>query len=286
MNQEIKYFNIEKYLKELKIEQYVLEHLAELQIEFDNFLKKILSFGKEEAMTYFTLELFNELLYSHQIEDSKILSPSDFLSYDLINQGKYLTNKKICNIQKILLKNTTMPYPIGEYRQVPIFIKRNGENIYQGPCATDVPLFMSDFIKFYNKNSDNLINIDPFIKSSLIQLLFIKIHPFVDGNGRVSRVLHNMKFTDLLNKTYTDKNNKELKLKIAPLNISYSIYRNKQSYYDKLNAIDFEEGVDINSAVNKWLDFLIYMYEEQLYYNEHSNKMHDFSNTMKRMRIL
>ena len=45
----------------------------------------------------------------------------------LIASGKNLTNAKICNIQKMFLKNSSMPYPIGEYRSVPVFIRHDGE---------------------------------------------------------------------------------------------------------------------------------------------------------------
>ena len=82
------------------------------------------------------------------------------------------------------------------------------------------------FIRFFNRKSDCLIHNDPFIKASLIHFIFIKIHPFVDGNGRVARILHNLEFTNLVNKTYRF-NDEDLKLKLTPLNISYSIYNNK-----------------------------------------------------------
>lgn len=187
MQNDIQYFNLEKYLKNINIESDVLEHLGELQESFDKYLKILMSYGHEQAVTYLTLELFNEMLYSNQIEENKVLPPADFISNDLLATSKYLTNRKICDIQKLLLKDVSMPYPIGEYRNVPVFIKRAGEIIYNAPTVEDLNLFMRDFIKIYNCNNDDLIHNDPFIKSALIHFLFIKIHPFVDGNGRVTR---------------------------------------------------------------------------------------------------
>ena len=46
--------------------------------------------------------------------------------------------------------------------------------------------YMEQFIKFYNE--DNIQ--DPFIKSAMVHIIFIKIHPFSDGNGRIARILH------------------------------------------------------------------------------------------------
>ena len=259
MEEKTSYFNIQKYLSNLEIEQGVLEHLAEVQYEFNEYFKRVFAHGQEKALTYLTLELFNELLYSNQIEESKITPPAEFLNTNILNNNKILTNKRICNIQKEILKNTTMPYEIGKYRDVDVFVKRQGEIVYYAPSSSDVERFMQDFIRFYNKNTDDIINNDPFIKSALIHFLFVKIHPFVDGNGRVCRILHNMKFTSLLNSTYKNKNGKELELKLPPLNISYSIYNNKQSYYNKLQAIEFKKDADINYSVNRFIDFLLYM---------------------------
>ena len=278
------YFNLQKYIQSVHIYQETLEQLSELQEHFHSYLNRLLSYGDEQLVTFLTLELFNELLYSNQIEEEKILSPFDFINYDLINVSKYLTNRKICEIQKLLLKHANIPYPIGSYRQVPVFILLKGQKVYNAPEAEDVPLFMQDFIKIFNNNADSLIHNDPFIKAAFIHFLFIKIHPFVDGNGRVARDLQNLKFTELINKIYQTKNGNDINLKIAPVNISYSIYLNKQTYYRKLNAIPFHEGANIDDAFNQWLQFLLYMYEEQLYYNEHSKKVQNIGLTLKKMQ--
>ena len=44
---------------------------------------------------------------------------------------------------------------------------------------------MTDFVEWINKES----KIHPVLKSGIIQFQFVHIHPFVDGNGRTSRLL-------------------------------------------------------------------------------------------------
>lgn len=276
----IKHFSVDNYLKNLQIEQRTLEHLAEVQEEFDKYLKRVLKIGEEAAMNYLCTQLYEELLFSNSIESSKIMPPSICLKHDLISLGQYLTNKKICKIQEIFLQNVDMPYPIGEYRQVPVHINRQGQNVYDAPPVSELPDYMASFIRFFNRRGDSLIDNDPFIKAALVHFLLIKIHPFVDGNGRVSRALHNLKFTDLVNKTYG------LNLSLAPINISYSIYNNKYSYYDRLNAIPFNTDEDINKSINDWINFLLYMYEEQLYFLENSESIKNLSGELKRIRKL
>ena len=61
---------------------------------------------------------------------------------------------------------------------------------------------MDDFIKFYKTKSLSVIDSNPFLKSALAHLLFVRIHPFSDGNGRTARMIHNMKFTESINNIY------------------------------------------------------------------------------------
>lgn len=279
---EIGYFDLINFINSFEISQDTLEHLAEVQEDFDKYFKKLLSLG-ENAVDYLMIDLYNELAFSNLIEGEKFVNPNIILQNDLFNVGQILTNETICNIQKLLMQNKNMPYPKGEYRKVPVFIKYDGKIVYHAPKTEDTPRFMQDFITFYNRNSDNLIDNDPFIKAALLHFLFVKIHPFVDGNGRVTRILQNIKFTELVNHIYSD-NSKSLSLKICPLNISYSIFNNKSTYYGRLREIPFSEGADINKSVNKWLQFLLYMYEEQLNYCKYTKKIDKVAQTYQRIR--
>lgn len=59
------------------------------------------------------------------------------------------------------------------------------EIIYTPPKPGEVPSLMKDFVKWINEESE----IHPVLKSGIIQFQFVHIHPFVDGNGRTSRLL-------------------------------------------------------------------------------------------------
>lgn len=91
-------------------------------------------------------------------------------------------------------------------------------------------------------------------------MLFIRIHPYSDGNGRVSRMLHSIKITEAINKIY-DKN-----YTLCPLNISGSILINQFRYVQILDNIYFDIEHDNSEFINKWFDFILNMIDEQLYY--------------------
>lgn len=93
-----------------------------------------------------------------------------------------------------------------------------------------------------------------------MHLLFVRIHPFLDGNGRTSRIIHNIKFTESVNKLYGTR------LKISPLNLSQSILLNKITYINRINSIYFDLEHDTNRSINDWFDFILDMVDEQIYY--------------------
>ena len=75
----------------------------------------------------------------------------------------------------------------GEYRRVQNYVinAATGETIYTPPPTEDVPVLMRELVAWLNRPSD----IHPLIISGLAQFQLVHIHPFLDGNGRTSRLL-------------------------------------------------------------------------------------------------
>ncbi len=75
----------------------------------------------------------------------------------------------------------------GEYRDTQVVIRNSwtGEVSFRPPLAVAVPVQIQDLLTFINAESD----IHPVLKSGIVHYEFVRIHPFVDGNGRVARCL-------------------------------------------------------------------------------------------------
>ena len=75
----------------------------------------------------------------------------------------------------------------GRYRDIQNYVGNalTGEIIYMPPKPKAVPALMKDFVEWINQETE----IHPVLKSGIIQFQFVHIHPFVDGNGRTSRLL-------------------------------------------------------------------------------------------------
>jgi len=75
----------------------------------------------------------------------------------------------------------------GKYRHQQVVLKntQTGEVAHRPPPSIEVPYLITDFIDWIN--SDPAIQIHPAIKAAISQYILVAIHPFIEGNGRVSR---------------------------------------------------------------------------------------------------
>lgn len=75
----------------------------------------------------------------------------------------------------------------GDYRRIQNYVANavTKKVIYTPPSAIDVPFMMSNMVKWLNSD----IEIHPVLVSGIAQFQLVHIHPFLDGNGRTSRLL-------------------------------------------------------------------------------------------------
>ena len=62
---------------------------------------------------------------------------------------------------------------------------RTGEIAHRPPPAIEVPYLMTDFVAWLNHLSSQ--DIHPSIRAAITQYVLVAIHPFIEGNGRISR---------------------------------------------------------------------------------------------------
>ena len=111
----------------------------------------------------------------------------DYVS-EYLNDGGPITEGLILEIHRRLVGGvrggSAAP---GEYRRVQNYIinSATGETIYTPPPVRDVPGLMRELVAWLNRPT----NIHPVIVSGIAQFQLVHIHPFLDGNGRASRLL-------------------------------------------------------------------------------------------------
>ena len=110
---------------------------------------------------------------------------------DLVKEDCPISEWNIKNIHQIILRDIDNENA-GRYRRENVTIKGA---THIPPDYLHIPELMEKLIISYNSwNSYH-----PIIKAALLHGELVKIHPFVDGNGRTSRLLMNL---DLMNSGY------------------------------------------------------------------------------------
>lgn len=276
---EINYFNLFDFIDKIKLNSSVLDHMQETNLEFDSYFKKLSQFN-DEFVLYFWISLaYDEIRNSRYVENHSF-SDFDLNVTDLFFDRLNISHNRIHNIHKFIMKDDKdTKIDVGNYRKNEVKVnhidEKTEEIFWYGAQAKDVKKFMDDFLQVYKSNTMSVIDSNPFLKSALIHLLFVKIHPYGDGNGRTARMLHNIKFTETFNKIYN------MNLKVCPVNLSQSININLISYVNSIDGIYFDLEHDNNEMINYWFNFILNMYDEQLFKNH--NMINDMEDVVERI---
>lgn len=127
----------------------------------------------------------------------------------------------------------------GEFRRSQNWIGHAGSTLedarYIPPSPEDMIEAMSDLEKFINSEDE----LDLLIKVALVHYQFETIHPFLDGNGRIGRLLIVLFLIE-----------KKL-LSHETLYISYFLKRNRIEYYDRLTE------VRMKGSFEQWIKFFL-----------------------------
>lgn len=177
------------------------------------------------------------------IEDNTNLDVADVINY--IKASAYAKARlEVLPISSRLLKEVHLELMDGlrgseknpgEFRKSQNWIGPQGSSLkdakYVPPNLEDMNEALSDLEKFINDEDDT----DPLIKIGLVHYQFETIHPFLDGNGRIGRLLITLFLLE-----------KKL-LSHEILYVSYFLKRNRIEYYDRLmevrNKGNFEQWI-------------------------------------------
>lgn len=170
------------------------------------------------------------------IEDIKEAEAHDRVFREALEYGKDLSLRVVLMWHKRLFEDTK-PDMAGKMRTHQVAISGSR---FMPPSPVEVQPLLREFFRWYNRDRSSM---HPVELAAGVHLRFVTVHPFADGNGRMSRLLMNFVL---------------LKHGFPPLNI---LYEGRRSYY---NALERSQVKENESAFVQWL-FRRYVKEHSAY---------------------
>lgn len=195
--------------------------------------------------TQLTIDQAERLWAGHEVAEANRDDARELLNYrgafqlvtETVQCDRPLTEALIREIHQCLVKGvrggTAQP---GRYRTIQNFIanSKTREIIYTPPGPEQVASLMHDLVAWLRTESE----IHPVLVAGLAQFQLVHIHPFVDGNGRTSRLLSTF---CLYRSGYDFK-------RLFTLSEFYD--RDRSLFYAALQSVR-EQGMDMTA----WLEF-------------------------------
>ena len=146
--------------------------------------------------TRLTLDQAERLLEGEEVPETRPDDAHELLNYrrafnfvsESLNKNAPITENLIREIHRRLVEGVRGGAAApGKYRRVQNYIVNSAtdETVYTPPSPKDVPPLMTAFVDWLNGNHDT----HPVLISGIAQFQLVQIHPFLDGNGRTSRLL-------------------------------------------------------------------------------------------------
>ena len=151
---------------------------------------------------------------------------------------KIIDEGLIKHLHSLTVKKILSADAIGNYRKKQVVVKNSytGKVSFKPPLSVAIPPQIKDLIAFINSTSEQ--DIHPVLKSGVVHYELVRIHPFLDGNGRVARALSTL----------------ILFLEGYDIRKFFSLeeYFDKEAvrYYDSLQSVGKNDG-----DLTKWLEY-------------------------------
>ncbi len=226
---------------------------------YDNILSRVIT---EDTVSSLSIEGekidYNEVyscvrkqLFSDSFEKGRTSSYAESVVRvvnDAVRNHSAMTHERLFEWNRNIFINKAgiKPKIIGAYRTAPEYVMRyrkmEGDVIYEAVSADRVQSEMERLLSYINTDDDNV-----FVAAAVSSLWFVLIHPFEDGNGRISRALADYIIS-------RDEGWKEL-YKTSPV-----ILKRKSEYYDEIERVASSNTLDITN----WLIFFLSVINESI----------------------
>lgn len=190
-------------------------------IDFDSFFKhKFLNVQYQPDYTKKADDLFSayEFIYEHELTFENLQRAHSLLSSNLLPKTQQ-----------------------GKVRGNPMYVINSDDRIEY--VAADASILDEELRKLFEDVAilleSSLDDFESFYYASLLHLIFVKIHPFQDGNGRTARLLEKWFLLETLGE------------KASAVQLEKNYFKNLELYYKNIKSLGIEyEELNYSKALN------------------------------------
>src|SRR3990170_5612326 len=112
----------------------------------------------------------------------------EYIDEEAVKKIEKITEQIIKKLHRIIAYKVVTPELTGEYRDKQVVVRNSetGEVTFRPPPPLEIPFLMREYLYWLNWDDKDL---HPILKAGIAHHELVRIHPFIDGNGRVARIL-------------------------------------------------------------------------------------------------
>jgi Fic family protein len=173
--------------------EYSSQPKANLENRYESFISLFTYDSTNIEGNTLTLQETSQLLFEGRTtrkslrEINEVINHKQAFDYLLKFNGK-ISKDFILSLHNLVVKDTLNPElinQIGKYRTLQVYVRGTE---WLPPRPEEVPNEMASLLSWFSKNKNK---VHPLVLSAYFHSAFETIHPFIDGNGRVGRLLMN-----------------------------------------------------------------------------------------------
>lgn len=151
-----------------------------------------------------------------------------------------ITEESVKHVHELTTHRLLADELVGEYRKTQVVVKNSatGEITFRPPPAIEAPFLLRAFLEWLNRATGD--DVHTALKAGITHYELVRIHPFLDGNGRVARATATLV---LFKEGYDIK-------RFFALEEHYD--REPMAYYEALQSVG-----KANGNLNLWLEYFI-----------------------------